>query len=400
MGRNVLYSTQLSMYDKQTGKLTPAADGNINMMRNTINEWCKHYPEDMFYILLPKELIDFDLNIRGYHTILYYNNYVVSARINRFNFPMNEFSSILKDIKIDILINDVIELTSNFKQMFNIQFNYKPKIISNIRHLDDVINQFYMFRVVEGILQSDITTILSETMLEKLKEQTKELTGQNIIGQDNVIVFEPSVSSAEISKYSSSARVFDLDKVIITFPGRLSIGEEGRTNWDKFLKAIGLLRYKRQDFEVYLTDPNNGMASKLEQGLYQENFVHTIPTDRDSFLKLLNKTDIVVSLMDIEGFGGISIREALLMNCMPIIPEVHEYINMAPDDYEFFVDSPIDVDDLENALNYAIIAVQVARRRIDKTGGVLKRRFDYVEYGKKFSIEEQFKKLLPYIGGM
>jgi glycosyltransferase involved in cell wall biosynthesis len=257
-----------------------------------------------------------------------------------------------------------------------------------------------MFRVIEGILQSDMTTILSEAMLEKLKEQTKELTGQNIIGHNNVIVFEPSVSSVEISKYSSSARIFDLDKVVITFPGRLSIGEEQRTNWDKFLKAIGLLRYKRQDFEVYLTDPNNGMPSKLEQGLYQENFVHTIPADRDSFLKLLNRTDIVVSLMDVEGFGGISIREALLMNCMPIIPEVHEYINMAPDDYEFFVDSPIDVDDLENALNYAIIAIQVARRRIGKTGGVLQRRFDYVEYGKKFSIEEQFKKLLPFIGGI
>jgi hypothetical protein len=123
---NILYYPQMSMYDKQTKELLPAADGNINMMRNTILEWKKYRPDDVFYILLPSELNFSDKLAKilppGTNNAapLFYDSYVVSARINRFNFPMNEISSILKNIKIDLLINDVIELTGNFKQMFRI----------------------------------------------------------------------------------------------------------------------------------------------------------------------------------------------------------------------------------------------------------------------------------------
>lgn len=385
---NILYYPQCSMYDKTTKKLLPECDGNINMMRNTINEWKKNHPDDKFFVLIPKGVfiphyIDLKINCQ----YLTYDNYVVSARINRFNFPMNEFISILKNYKFDLIINDVIETTGNFKQMFRVEFGGAPKIISNIRHLDDVINTSYMYRVLDGIIQSDLVTILSSTMHSKLELQLREMIGacKNIL--DKVKVFEPSISFDELQPYLRNAKIVDHNKVIITFPGRLSIGEERRTNWDKFYNAIINLRDKRQDFEVYFTDPNNAINPHY---IDTQNWIKTIDKDRDKFLNLLNKTDVIVSLMDIEGFGGISIREALLMDCMPIIPEVHEYKKMAPKDYVGFVSSPIDVDDLVNALEWAII-------NIKKNRVLGKLKYDYREYGMQFSIEEQFKKLLPKV---
>jgi hypothetical protein len=378
------------MYDKQTKLLTPEADGNVNMMRNTILEWQKYRPNDKFYILLPSEvnnklgaiLPDDTLNCYP----LFYDNYVVSARINRFNFPMNEFTftlkSFLKNNKIDLIINDVIELTGNFKQMFKIEFNSTPKIISNIRHLDDNINYSYMYRVIDGIAQSNLITILSESMKNKLYEQVEDLTNYNLAQDlmEKVEVFEPSISETEIESYTKAAKILHEDKVIITFPGRLAKGEEGRTNWDKFMFAIRILSQKRNDFEVYFTDPNNAFDFSDEK----PNNIHTIPKDRHIFLNLLNGTDIVVSLMDIEGFGGISVREALLFNCRPVIPYVHEYKKMVEDKtYPGFVKKPITVNNLVRCLDWAI-----------SQGHKPKSPF-YSYAGKQFTVEEQFLKLLP-----
>lgn len=395
---NILVYPQLSMYDKQTKKLTPQADGNINMMRNTINEWAKHRPQDKFYILLPSELsfkhVNYFnlLNINADYDALFYDSYVVSARINRFNFPMNEFSSILRDIKIDLLINDVIELTPNFKQMFKIEFSYEPLIISNIRHVDNGLTSPYIYNVIAGIKQSDLVTILSESMITNLKDQihyyglNKEFINM-LFAYHKLTVFEPSISLAEIEPYTRNAIIKHLDKPIITFPGRLSIGEESRTNWDKFIDAIIILRQKREDFEVYFTDPNNALDNGV---IEQQEWTKSIPKNRNAFLNLLNKTDIVVSLMDIEGFGGISIREALLMDCMPIIPYAHEYKKMAPNEnYLGYIFDKVTVEQLVDALDWAIMKV----KRKEKP-------YDYQAYGKQFTVEEQFKKLLPKIEEM
>lgn len=384
---NILYCPQISMYDKQTGKLTPEADGNVNMMRNTILEWHNNRPDDKFYVLLPAELQGKSiLKILPNITPIFINSYVVSARINRYNFPMNEIVSLLyKDLKFDLLINDVIELTGNFKQMFKINFGYEPKIISNIRHVDEGGYSDYIYRVIDGIKQSDITTILSESMKKKLIRQiTNAGLGygytDEMLYYGRMTVFEPSISYDEIMKYRNMCQIKDLRKAIITFPGRLSIGEEKRTNWDKFQEAILKLREERQDFEVYFTDPNNAMEIK------DVDWIHTIPKDRDTFLRLLLKTDIVVSLMNVEGFGGISIREALLMGCLPVIPYVDEYKSMAPEGYHGFAHE-MTVEELVYRLEWAIDVV------VNKN----KSKFNLYPYAEKFTIENQFENLLKRV---
>jgi glycosyltransferase involved in cell wall biosynthesis len=386
MGKNILYFPQMSMYDKSTMKLTPEADGNINMMRNTIKEWLKHRREDKFYVLLPSELknkLFFGNNVE----FLYFDNYVISARYTRFNFPMHEIRNVIGDLEnIDIFINDVIELTGNFKSLFDaLYFGKPPKIISNIRHLDDKINYSYFYRVLDGIEQSDLVTILSESMKENLINQifrVVNLTVKALRYKKKIHVFEPSVSQYELlGQYTLYYE--RSEKVTILFPGRLSKGEERRTNWDKFIEAINKLRNKRQDFEVIFTDPNNSMNMGLKKSDAMNNWISTIPKNRVQFINTLAKSDVVVSLMDTEGFGGISIREALLYGCRPIIPYVHEYKKMAPESHPGFIESPIDVDELVNTLEWAVIKGKKKRGN----------RFEIM--GMQFSVEEQFKSLLP-----
>jgi glycosyltransferase involved in cell wall biosynthesis len=239
-----------------------------------------------------------------------------------------------------------------------------------------------MFRVLDGIIQSDLITILSDSMRWKLEMQLNEMIGSCRNLMDKVISFEPSISETEILPYTEAAKILHEDKIIITFPGRLAKGEEGRTNWDKFIEAILQLRNKRNDFEVYFTDPNNALNNDV---IEQQHWTHTIPKNRHTFLNLLNGTDIIVSLMDIEGFGGISIREALLFNCRPVIPYVHEYKKMIEDKtYPGFVQKPITVENLVRCLDWAV------------SQGHKPSPF-YSYEGKQFTVEEQFKKLLPRI---
>lgn len=389
----ILYVPQMSMYDKQTLKLIPEADGNINMMRNTILEWKKYRPDDIFHILLPSEFENESLyNILPEGTEnavpIFYDNYVVSARINRYNFPMNEFIDILNYDIFDLIINDVIELTPNFRQLFKVHFNYEPKIISNIRHVDEGKTSDYILSVVDGMVKSDMVTILSKSMIPKLKIQMslgniEWRSAERLLKK--LVVFEPSISENEIIKYRSRAAEIDLNKVIITFPGRLSKGEERRTNWDKFIEAIFSLRAQRQDFEVYLTDPNNSNSLT-----HEVDWIHTIEKDRDEFFNLLNKTDVIVSLMDVEGFGGISIREALLMGCRPLIPAKDEYRRMSYKGYNGFTHSPVTIADLEYRLDWIINRGKCYN---------LERTYWY-DNGKQFTIEAQFKNLLPKIEEM
>jgi len=375
---NILFIPQLSMYDKITDKFIPQADGNINMLRNTIKEWKQYYNDDKCFVLLPNEE-EFLTGLNIDANIIYYNNYVVSARINRYNFPLEEIYHNIKDLKINIIVTDVIELATNLKQMFNIKMGYVPKIISNIRHVDEETNTNYLWRVIDGIYNSDLVTILSQSMKSKLGNQLYGLINPKLLTQilSKIHVFEPSISYFEIELHKEMYEKEEQDKAIITFPGRLSVGEENRTNYDKFIVAINNIRGRRQDFEVYFTDPNNsiGIASK---NYSIKNWIKIINKDRKEFLNLLNSTDIVVSLMDIEGFGGISIREALLFNCRPVIPNIHEYKNMADEDYPGFVNSPIEIKDLERALEWAIDSGKKPKLDV------------YKSFGKKYTIENQF----------
>lgn len=378
---NILYIPQLSMYNKQTGELIPQADGNFNMMKNTLNEWYKYRKNDVFYVLLPseiKEKWENYFNIKPKLIPIYYDSYVVSARINRFNFPYNDIVKKI-DFNIDLIITDVIEIATNLKQMLKISFDSSPKIISNIRHIDEEINYLYIYRVIDGIINSNLTTILSESMWNNIYNQLKLLVPKFKIHEiiNKVHVFEPSVSKDEIDKFIKYNPRNENGKPIITFPGRLSVGEEKRTNWDKFIKAIKMLREERNDFEVYLTDPNNSYRGKLD-------WIKTIPRDRNRFLDLLNNTDIIVSLMSIEGFGGISIREALLFDCYPVIPYVDEYKKMAPNNFLGFVDMPVTVKGIKNALYHAL-------DNYKKFEDMIK------PYGYQFSVESQFKNILPKI---
>jgi hypothetical protein len=388
---NILYIPQLSMYDKQTGKFLPEADGNINMMRNFINEWSKYRKDDYFYILLPSIIHDWVDGITANRTKVYYNDFVTSARTNRFNFPMTELHQIIGHYmnKIDLVICDVPELARNIKAMFSVLFGYEPKIISNIRHVDDPSqlksSYDYTLRLADGIAASDVCTILSESMEDILiTELDKYLKGSyNDEIMSKVHVFEPSVRAADLVQ---DFKMWWKTKLVITFPGRLSKGEEKRTNWDKFQTAILELRKQRQDFIVYLTDPSNSMTQELKDNI--KDWIFTIEKNRNKYLELLYNTDIIVSLMDIQGFGGISIREAIQFGSLPIIPYKHEYIKMQDKNYMGFLDE-VTIEELVGRLNWAL---EIGTDKFNA-----KRQ---MEIAKQFTIEEQMPKLLEKLGGI
>jgi hypothetical protein len=369
------------MYNKQTKRYTPEADGNINMMRNFINCWKTYRPEDEFFVMMPSDIFNYEpVNLNIDCQFFAYKNYVISSRINRYNFPMAEFIPILKKWgKFDLVINDVTELARNIKMMFKVELGYEPKILSNLHHIDEELNLDYMFSVADGINCSDYVTILSESMRKMLKEQLDDMFQYYFVGSmmEKINIFEPSVSVKEID---SVIEPYFLEKKgkIITFPGRLSKGEENRTNWDKFMDAIIKLREIRQDFIVCFTDPNNSIKNDLKL-----NYIRTIKKNRNDFLEILNSTDIVVSLMDIQGFGGISIREALLSNCLPIIPYKHEYKNMAPPEYNGFIHGEITSEKLVEKLNWSLDQSSL---------------YDIRGYGLKYSIENQMKDLMIKMG--
>lgn len=388
---NILYIPQLSMHDKVTGKYIPESDGNLNMMRNFIKEWKKNRPEDNFFVVLPDQIDTRELNIDCKYFL--YKNYVVSARINRFNFPMKELSEQFMHWNFDLVINDIPELSRNIISMFEVLLGQSPKIMSNIHHMDDIndtkTKYNYFMRVFDAIECSDYVTILSESMKDMLdKAMMKYFSlGTRIKFMSKVFVFEPSVSHYELSQLKKSFHYKEEDKKIITFPGRLSEGEDKRTNYNTFLNAIYLLREERQDFVVYLTDPNNVLGITINTDFW----INTINKDRIQFLNLLEQTDIIVSLMAIQGFGGIAIREALQYGCMPVIPFTGEYKKMKPEYYEGFIEGEITVSKIVDVLNFTLNNADYYKQYISA---------DSIKEASKFTIEYQMPQLLKHMEGV
>ena len=374
---NILYILQQSIYNSSGQWLS--SDSNINMFLDLTAELYEKEPKIVFYCLIAP-IEDF-ADIKSYTEI--YNkpnvkfipyNFPVDAFTNRYNFDPKQFMQAWNKAcflagerkdwaskhergKIDLVWNNIIELTRNIKTALwpyhdaknipIISCNYwldAPCISQN--KVDKAIS--YDWRQFDGAECSDLVAFTCES--------TKQAWYDNALLKFGMPYITKILNKSTIwdfgykqSNIITNNKRFEIPTIL--FLNRLS--GIGYTHHEEFIKAVNSLYEKRQDFQVFFTNPSQKVSTEwLVKNVKPYKHVMETPLTRDQYFQLLSKSHISCNLFKIELYGGCSHREAVASGLIPITPNLYEYARIQGDDYNYYCKD--DFSDLEKVLSKVI----------------------------------------------
>ena len=364
---NILYILQQSVYDKE-GKWT-TADSNINIMVGILRELSRKRKKWKFYVLIDRLKKFRDL--KSYLDLIEAENvkfipfpFIVNAFLNRYNFCVREFEKVAKSIgKIDIVWNNITELTRNIKTYFYFRQKYLPKFITCCYWLDlPYLNQSkvpkevtYFWRQLDGFECSDLCVFTCKSTLNAFMKHLTLIFKDTFLLKDfrsKTTIWDFGYSENEILKYKPKKREIP-NKRTILFLNRLS--EINYTHHIEFIEAIKLLSRKRNDFQVIFTNPSMKVSFKQLKKIVPNLFIYKEDVlSREEYVKLLWWGDISVHLFEKELYGGCSFREAIEADNIPVALPIYEYARILGDSYPFYIKniSPEEIADvLDTILN-------------------------------------------------
>lgn len=366
----VLYILQQSVYNNDGKWLT--ADSNIQMMRGIISELLEK--TDWTFDILIAPLEDF-YDIKSFDDILKSDRIgwierktSINAFTNRYNFYVQQFTSILMIKDYDIVWNNIIELSRNIKTVLWAN-KLKAKLIScnywidcptiGEAKVDESIS--YDWRQIDGAECSDLVPFTCQSTKHAFFENAYNRINKDVVNQirKKSTIWDFGFSQKELNKFNPSkqGKMPKFDKITILFPNRLS--GINYTHHEEFIKAVNSLYQKRQDFQVIFCNPSQKYSWKwLEENVKPFRFYGYLPFSREEYIKLLWMSDIIMSLYTIERYGGCCNVEGIYCGCVPIMTEFGEYIHRAPKDY-LLVNK--DLSNLENIINYYLNTYKTQR---------------------------------------
>jgi hypothetical protein len=284
----------------------------------------------------------------------------VNAFTNRYAFDPKLFLSVYKSLpKIDIVWNNIIELTRNIKTTLW-QINEKPKIISCNYWLDaPCVDQgkvdkaiSYDWRQFDGAECSDLVAFTCESTRQQWIENAQCKFHNDylddILEKSTIWDFGYSQSNI-IGKPLSDIKYHPRT---ILFANRLS--GINYTHHEEFINAVNELWKQRQDFQVMFTNPSQKVSNQwLKDNVKAYRELYT-PLSRVEYFHLLSKCHVSCHLYDIELYGGCAHRECVSSEIIPVTPKVNEYARIQGDDYPFYCKT--DCSDLIEVLNRALDA--------------------------------------------
>lgn len=325
---------QLSNRSYDTGKWHILKDAHFRMMKNqlkAIESYSKDY-EYIFFLPVWDQIQDsiedffYDLKdeIRKKINIDFFE-FSKNVAFNRFHFNMNHFIKRSDNLKkIDILINDVPEITRNFKIFFNVHLKKEIQIISNVHYLDIYPETYlcgnesnYFLRQFDGLACSNKGSFLTQKNMDDFFSYAKT----KILPNFSDSVFNKSkvldylvFSEDELNTFKTNKR----KKKQILFISRCS--DDKRTRWKFFIESCKKLRENRTDFEVILTNPSGLPEDQLDKeiGSAKDFISYKKNLSRIEYIKLLWESSIVPLLYDIGNNAAIGFFEAMYCDNIPI----------------------------------------------------------------------------------
>jgi hypothetical protein len=360
----ILYVLQQSIYDSN-GKWI-SADSNINMFAGIVSKILEIKPDWEFFVLIGLPFKDIKkpteiLNHKNVHYIE--NNYPVSSVLSRYHFDVNNFVKLFKEVKPDVIWNNIPSLTRNWRAIIEESknsSNVKNPLLINCNYWIDTLQEpkvfdertSYGIRQIDGALAADLVPFTcnstKEIFLEEVKLRLGDFYYKKILEKSTIWDF--GFSSDELLQNYSNKK---FDKVTIVFPNRLS--GINYTHHKEFIEAVNELYVERQDFQVIFTNPSQKISwETLRKNVLPLTILKTSNLTRKEYVNLLWSSDIVVNLFDKERYGGCANVEAIFCKCLPIMTRYGEYKRRAAKAYKYFIDLPISPAKIKQKLNLAI----------------------------------------------
>lgn len=297
---NILYHPQLSMRSYDKGKWLVSSDAQFTKILAYVNAlpadwtwtfilpWLGKCVDESHVKMLPENVmstsIDFASNVLEM----------------RYHFNMEEAIAIIKKDDYDVMLLEVPEHARAWRVAQHRTGVHFP-IISMVEHVDFYTQTMsivpeqvsYYLRQVDGAMVSDQVAF---PLMGMWTEWTKHMGMLGLAGEIQASVQEKCrVWSAIYAPFETLARkpakeTLRMDKAVINFISRLS--DNDRTRYSEFFSAIRRLAVERDDFEVWVANPNGAMS---EAAIRSESSVITKigNSGRDDYLNMLWQSDIV-----------------------------------------------------------------------------------------------------------
>jgi hypothetical protein len=345
--KEVLYIPFFSMQDKVSGRFLIRNDSNIHEMRCVIK--ALNTLDCSVDVLLPTgNHLEGDFNVIEFDT--YPNNLM-----QRFHFDTHRFEQIFRSKKYDLIIDNTPALTKNLFAVYYHLYRKFPKVISITHYVDYPsvgkvpFEVSYWDRQVESAKISTAVVFLSKKAKDQflIESELYEI-------EDKFKVWKMFISSEEIKSLASYRNKDKFPIKTILFPNRVS--RTNHSNHVKFFKAIEELYKRRQDFKVLVSNLTKDYTDKEISDMISCSDVlmfDDLLYERSHWLSTAAKCHVVFAALN-DVYGGVAVREAIYMGCIPVIPYRDEYMNMVPDRYPFFTGFDLRKSGIVSALDRAL----------------------------------------------
>jgi len=336
----ILWYPELSSWNKQTDKVILSADSNGLVLYGFLKFFDK---DTTVTVILPDTDRIYDCDDIVYKTIEEKARFIIDIDMfpnsfaQRYTFDFVKLYNLIDLKNYDVLINNEISLTRNWRALQLAQKADKLKIISwfhfvvfpNDLKVDANIN--YWYRELDGMLVSDAIFFqgkaVKDEVIKYLERNYKNLAKviRDKCYNVNFVYSYEDIMEHKIKK--------SYEKIIIIIPNRISIATRYSSH-DLFIKVLNILA-KKYDFEVWFTNITQSVSTGELKNVCKfkfKNLSESRVLNRTEYYKKLWEANIVlVGLQDLH--GGASLREAMAAKCLPIMPYMYEYKNLMPKTY-------------------------------------------------------------------
>jgi len=302
----------------------PDADSGVRLQKELISAVLRRKPDFFFYLLAPAELqASLSSYFQGKRVQVIPYGGLTRQQGGAYHFDPKELSLLLdlRQIDIDVLFLNQPELTPAFLDYFNKVHFFDIHSLGYIHWMDwkrsdNAKNRWNIpgnLMVLTSILVSTATGCNSLYGKSRILREAKRWFRDDAINEMDrkLIPLYPGVQSREILRARSPAR----NKVkTIVFPFRA----QKYTGFKSLIEIhLRQLWKTRRDFRLLLTNPSNYDYVKK----YPERFpfVQVLRLDRQEYLKMLWKADIVVGCHTGANQWSLAVVEAMAAECIPLL---------------------------------------------------------------------------------
>lgn len=402
--KKLLYIPQYTMQNKTTGKFVLDADENVNIFQYVVEEAKRKKIDCEFYVVLPEvEQVEFTPYMNLYNFLLehgvtmYYKRFPSNNVLQRYNFDVNFYTDLIKEVNPDIIINNVDALSRNLRAVCEMAGKKDIKIYTFIHFIDlpgaNLTGESYSYfcRQVDSTLASDATMFLSKRNTTEFYKNTPGYLKKKIRPKLQTVPIVFSARKFEKLRHTPTINFGKSpwqDYPLIVFPNRLS--SNNYSHHIEFFDAVNQLHDEGLKFKVIVTNPSQQIIFdelvKMVKPLWMP-FSARLMT-KEEYYAVMKSADYVCALFR-EIHGGTAIREAILMGSFPIMPLRNDYILLADNvfnEIEGFKTIEPDLSNLKEVLRYYIENA--------KKFSAIDRKPIYDKLAKIESVEKNFRKFL------